>query len=89
MTETNTVAWAPWFETTLRAQLALLEGEALDPDRLLVACGLTSFGWMVVADDLRCWVTLPEELLLPSTFRTARSLWAAVCDALADDEETP
>jgi Leu/Phe-tRNA-protein transferase len=86
VTDATAVAWTPWFETTLRAQLSgVAEQEMLDPDRLLVAYGLNSFGWMVITDDLRPWVTLPDELLLPSTFRTARSLWTAVYEAMADE----
>jgi acyl carrier protein len=75
--------WEPWFESTLRAQLTVPDGEPLDRERPLVAYGLNSFGWMTIATDLETWVTLPDELLLPSTFRTAGTLWAAVRETLA------
>ena len=79
------MSWAPWFDATVRAQLSgVPAAEPLDPDRQLVAYGLDSFGWMAIATDLRPWVSLPDELLLPSTFRTMATLWAAVQEAMAD-----
>lgn len=74
--------WASWFESTLRGELPdLPESEPLDPDRPLVLYGLDSFGWAVLAAKLEEWVTLPDELLLPSSFRSARTLWNAVLEA--------
>jgi len=73
--------WPDWFAGVLRDRLGLAAGEPLDPERPLVLYGLDSFGWMAVVADLEEWVTIPDELLLPSSFRTASTLWSVVEEA--------
>jgi phosphohistidine phosphatase SixA len=81
--------WPDWYEAVLRARLRLADEEPLDPQRPLALYGLDSYGWMAVAADLEQWVTIPDRLLLPSSFRTASTLWSVIEEALSGEPGGP
>lgn len=80
------MAWPAAFEAAIRRNLTDLGSEVvLEPDAPLVAFGLDSMGMVALVFDVESalGVVLPDEALLPETFATAGSLWAAVESALA------
>jgi acyl carrier protein len=81
--------WPDWFEGVLRARLGLAAGASLDPDRPLALYGLDSLGWLAVAAELEEWVAIPDQLLLPSSFRTASTLWSVVEEARSVEPGRP
>lgn len=68
-----------WFEATLRRHLPDLSADLpLEADQPLTGYGLNSLGWVGLVADLGDRVHIPDELLMPSSFRTATTLYQVV-----------
>jgi len=78
--------WPREFETALRQNLPhLTTASILSPADRLIDLGLDSMATVALVIDIEdaCGVELPDEVLVPDTFDTAASLWAAVSSCAA------
>lgn len=71
-----------WFEAILRRRLPELPpDQSLDAEQQLTVYGLDSLGWAGLVADLEVRVRIPDELLMPGSFRTAATLLDVVRQA--------
>lgn len=72
--------WPPVFETSVRRHLPMLGDGALEHSTVLSDAGLDSLRTISLLVDIEdaLDVSVPDEILLPDTFRTAGSLWTAI-----------
>jgi acyl carrier protein len=72
--------WDDEFERLVRAQVTLPPEEPLPPDAELVDLGLDSMRTVTILVEVEqaYGVTFTDDLLMPATFATARTLWTAL-----------
>jgi non-ribosomal peptide synthetase component F len=76
--------WDETFEHLLRARLTGLAASApVDPDLPLASLGLDSLGTvaLIAALEDAYGICLPEEVVVPGNFRTARAAWTTLAGA--------
>lgn len=81
-----TTPWPDAFTDTVRAHVPLLRGDSsLDPDAALADYGLNSLRMvsLLIALEDQFLITVPDELLIDSSFRNTRSLWSTIQQAAA------
>lgn len=80
----STVEWSPPFDTILRRHLPLSDGP-VPPDAILADLGLDSLATVSLVMELEdsFGVSIPDDVLVPDTFRTADALWQVITALLA------
>jgi acyl carrier protein len=75
----STVEWSPEFDAILRRHLPL-NGGPVPPQADLASLGLDSLGTVSLVMELEdtLGIAIPDEVLVPETFRTADALWQVI-----------